>query len=74
MEHPNGFLMDEPTWSQRVKTVRLRLDVTQAGLARRLDTHENTVAQWELRDRRPYSAEAEKFLELELELETEEAS
>lgn len=74
MTQDDGFLMDEPTWAQRVKTVRLRLDCTQTQLAERLDSHINTIAQWELRNERPYSAEAERFMVLEAELEEEEPS
>ena len=66
--------MDEPTWCQRVKTVRLRLNCTQTELADRLDSHINTIAQWEIRSERPYSAEAERFMALEAELEMEEPS
>lgn len=69
MEAETGFLMDEPTWAQRVKTVRLRLNITQTELAERLDSHINTIAQWEIRSERPYSAEAERFMALESEVE-----
>lgn len=74
MNQDRGFLMDEPTWSQRVKTVRLRLHITQVELADRLGMSEAGVVAWEMRDRRPWSEESDKFLKLEEELETEEAS
>ena len=74
MDQDAGFLMDEPTWAQRVKTVRLRLGVTQTELAARLGAHFTTIAAWETREYRPYSASAEKFVILEMELETEEPS
>ena len=69
MESGTGFLMDEPTWAQRVKTVRLRLNITQTELAEKLDSHINTIAQWEIRSERPYSAEADRFMAIESELE-----
>lgn len=74
MEAETGFLMDEPTWAQRVKTVRLRLGVTQVGLAERLEMSSNAVALWETRESRPWSEESERFLMLESELEDEEPS
>ena len=74
MSDETGFLMDEPTWAQRVKTLRLKLGITQTELAARLGAHFTTVAAWETREHRPYSAEAEKFRVLEAELEMEEPS
>ena len=74
MEQDQGFLMDEPTWAQRVKSVRLKLDCTQVELAERLGVNPWTIAQWERIHSRPYSAEAEKFQVLEAELEMEEPS
>lgn len=74
MEQGPGFLMDEPTWGQRVKTVRLRLGITQIELAERLGMDPCSVARWESRGERPYSAEAERFLTLESEMEMEEPS
>lgn len=73
VEH-DGFLMDEPTWAQRVKTVRLRLNCTQVQLAARLGVTGVTIALWEGKIARPYSEEAEKFVVLEAELEMEEPS
>ena len=67
-----GFLMDEPTWSQRVKSLRLKLNLTQVQLAERLGIHINTVPLWELRSERPYSRAAELFLQLESEVYEEE--
>ena len=74
MASNDGFLMDEPTWAQRVKTVRLRLDITQVQLAERLGMSEAGVVAWEMRESRPWSEESEKFLILENELEMEEPS
>jgi transcriptional regulator with XRE-family HTH domain len=74
MKDEHGFLMDEPTWAQRVKTVRLKLNVTQEGLGEHLGVDRATIARWEGKIHRPYSAIAEKFVELECELEMEEPS
>ena len=74
MMDEQGFLMDEPTWAQRVKTVRLRLNVTQEGLADLLDLDRASIARWEGKIHRPYSANAEKFVVLDSELEMEEPS
>ena len=74
MEPETGLLMDEPTWAQRVKTVRLRLDVTQVELAARLGMSEAGVVAWEMRESRPWSEESQKFLVLEAELESEDPS
>ena len=69
MEAETGFLMDEPSWAQRVKTVRLRLNCTQMELGERLGMDGVSVARWETRESRPYSPEAERFTALENELE-----
>lgn len=69
-----GFLMDTPTWGQRVKTVRLKLNCTQVQLAQRLEINPITIARWEKMSDRPYSREAELFLALELDLEDGEPS
>ena len=74
MNREQGFLLDSPTWAQRVKSVRLKLNCTQVELGKRLEVTEVTIALWEGRNARPYSEEAERFLVLEAELETEEAS
>lgn len=74
MEQAQGFLMDDPTWAQRVKTVRLRLGLTQIQLAERLEMDPCSVARWESRGERPYSREAERFLQLESEIEEGEPS
>lgn len=74
MNQNQGFLMDEPTWAQRVKTVRLRMHITQVELAAHLGMSEAGVVAWEMRESRPWSEESERFLKLEEELETEEAS
>jgi DNA-binding transcriptional regulator YiaG len=74
MENEHGFLMDELTWAQRVKSVRLKLNCTQVGLAKKLGVTDVTIALWEGRAARPYSEEAERFLALESELEEEEPS
>ena len=74
MESQTGFLMDEPSWAQRVKTVRLRLHITQVQLAERLEMSEGAIAAWEMREARPWSEESERFLTLESELEIEEPS
>lgn len=72
MRDQEGFLMDEPTWAQRVKTVRLRLHVTQKQLGERLGMPEHSIARWETRADRPWSPESEKFLKLEAEVMEEE--
>ena len=70
----SSFLMDKPTWAQRVKTVRLKLNCTQVQLAERLEINDITVARWEKLLDRPYSEEAERFMELEASLEVGEPS
>ena len=72
MEPATGFLMDEPTWAQRVKTVRLKMGITQAELGERLGLDPASVARWESRSERPYSAESERFLSLESEIAEQE--
>ena len=72
MEEAAGFLMDEPTWAQRVKSVRLKLNITQVELGERLGLDPASVARWESRSERPYSAESERFLVLESEIAEEE--
>jgi len=74
MEQENGFLMDEPSWAQRVKQYRLRTNLTQVKLAERLGMSPENIARWETREHRPWSPESQRFLELEEELEAEEAS
>jgi transcriptional regulator with XRE-family HTH domain len=66
--------MDDLTWAQRVKSVRLKLNCTQVELGKRLGVTEVTIALWEGRNARPYSEEAERFLALESELEEEDPS
>ena len=72
LEQSAGFLMDEPTWAQRVKSVRLKLGITQFQLGEQLGLDPASVARWESRSERPYSAESERFLILEAELAEEE--
>ena len=72
MNEAMGFLMDEPTWAQRVKTVRLRLGITQVDLAEQLEMSEAGVVAWEMREGRPWSKESERFLILEAEIAEEE--
>ena len=67
VEAKTGFLMDEPTWAQRVKTLRLSLGITQVQLAEQLGMSETGVAKWEVMARRPWSEESQRFLELEAE-------
>jgi len=74
MPESQGFLMDEMTWGQRVKALRLKLLVTQVQLAEMLETTPVTIALWESRSTRPYSATAERFMVLEQESEMEEPS
>ena len=74
MTPEQGFLMDELTWGQRVKMVRLKLNCTQVQLAERLSMSSNALALWETRSDRPYSAESERFLQLEAALEDGEVS
>lgn len=73
MEQHSGFLMDEPTWGQRVKSVRLKLNFTQVRLAEELEMNAITVARWENTAKRPYSESAEKFMQLESEIAEQEA-
>ena len=72
MADQEGFLMDEPSWAQRVISVRLHLGMTQVAFAEHLGVHINTIPQWEMRAERPYSRHAETFLILEAELAEEE--
>ncbi len=65
MEKVSSFLMDDPTWAQRVKDLRLRLRITQVELAERLGMSEAGVVAWEMRESRPWSEESQRFLELE---------
>lgn len=72
MPEASGFLMDEPTWAQRVKSVRLKMGVTQIQLANELEMSEAGVVAWEMREGRPWSQESERFLILEAELAEQE--
>lgn len=72
MDEQPGFLMDELTWAQRVKSVRLKLNITQEAFAELLGVHFNTVPLWETRTSRPFSEAAEKFMQFEAELAEEE--
>jgi len=74
MKAETSFLMDEPTWAQRVKSARLKLGVTQVQLAERLSMSEAGVVAWEMRESRPWSEESERFLQLEAALEDGEVS
>ena len=74
MDNERGFLMDKPTWAQRVKTVRLRLHITQEGLGELLGVDRASIARWEDKIERPWSPESERFIQLESEVEEEEAS
>ena len=60
-------VIDNPTWAERVMAVRLKLNLTQVQLALRLNITQTAVSDWERYTRRPYSAGAERFLELERE-------
>lgn len=70
----DGFLMDKPTWGQRIKRYRLKMGLTQVQLAEELETDPATIARWESRDARPYSPLAESFMVLEAEAEMGEPS
>jgi transcriptional regulator with XRE-family HTH domain len=74
MEQESGFLMDEPSWAQRVKSVRLRLHITQEQLGERLGMDAVSISRWEMREKRPWSPESDRFIQLEAELEMEEPS
>lgn len=52
-------------WSDRVKRVRRLMSLTQEDLAGVLKIRRETIAVWETRSDRPYSAGVERFLELE---------
>jgi transcriptional regulator with XRE-family HTH domain len=59
---------NQPTWGERVKTVRTRLGMTQYQLANELLIDRMTIALWEKRIKPPYSQHAERFVELEEEV------
>jgi DNA-binding transcriptional regulator YiaG len=58
-------MKDEISWRDRVRAVRAHLGVTQVEFAKILECTDITVALWESRDKRPYSAIAERFMEIE---------
>ncbi|MHC4372281.1 MAG: hypothetical protein ACYSW8_32150 [Planctomycetota bacterium] len=74
MNNEQGFLMDDPSWAQRVKSVRLKLNITQEKLGELLEMTAVNVARWETRESRPWSPESERFIQLESELEEEDPS
>lgn len=57
--------IENMVWCDRVRRVRKLYGMTQEDLAVVLKVRRGTIAVWEARADRPYSADVERFLELE---------